>query len=39
MHQAELTEFIAEDQLASFLGGVLPYEPKEVEAEEGEGTS
>lgn len=32
--KAELLEFIAEHQLASFLGGGLPYEPKaEAEAE------
>lgn len=31
--QAELLEFIAEDQLASFLGGSLPYEPKPIEAD------
>jgi len=26
-------EFIAEDQLASFLGGSLPYDPEKDEAE------
>lgn len=33
--KAELLDFIAEEQLADFMGGGLPYEPKEeAEAEE-----
>jgi hypothetical protein len=34
--QADILDFIAEEQLADFMGGSLPYQPKEEDEEEGE---